>query len=1716
MHDIAININSFVLQTGKYILPILKKIQGYLCSFTTPLCAPVILLLGLGEVYSHCFIYILHDVMTDHFASKQMVNKITSDKYSNLSDKIVFGLWTQMVITLKDAEKQTGRNRENDTLCKTALASIGGGDINNLETNAYTFINELGNNMQLNNNLDPATTNLPGIIDTGLRVNGINDSNLAEVAAKAGLGFLNEDEIKQYETLMKKITKTHPSITCDDLQQYDDVTRIKLSMYSLINNQTNNFFYTNLKCRIFGTDKINFSSDDGMSILGMVYAFLFADWKQLIKDFLTIMLTNEGFQPFFLTKLFGNKSVGMKKNFIRDLIDDGFEKAKNEYKNRPADYNYYVTNSVADGIYNFIITILKAFVGKLINLDSEVNGKWVGIDKDIYTDFRRCKSGLCTYEQVTAKTKKVIMDVQSVQATISSGYTFGLGSFNFESFNLESEENMKKINAILNTKDYTELNIQLRTNNPEIVNNPELAEKWKKAIYNQYKEALSFYKEYTEYNTAIVKHISSNLETNQNVGFNYRLYSYNYNNQDINKDSKIKTFADNYLIRPCPEKQILIFFTENDEVKFNCLDFSDVNMEKYNEDEIINDDKFQKEFSDFAKIALDNNFQILNVFDNAKKVICNDDEYCKGIDVAGYNNFVTDKRKEFNQLLLETETNIEKVNVFQKNFLYALKNELKNLNATYGKKIPGILKDISVKEDELKDIKEQLKNDKMDENNRFILSEKQKNLEKEINFLKRQRDYINERIDSIQNSQNGLLQDINKAEKNNFTTVNQITNNFILDKLANPETDPDYFAFLYFKYFSITDENVDILTLYEFFSSNKESLTDLSSKVTNNKYYFDSNFETINDKLLKNPEVKQSILKTLKTFLYKKQKEQYLYTGKMEDGYYVKNEKGENMNLLTNEIQVGDGFEIVKDVFSKTKPYDLGIEETKADLAQITALKEDLVERKNEAEKVIAEFKKTADASTKALLEKMEAREKIKSGIIAKLTQINDEDEKYYERYKEYYKQQKAKEEAKKREVDKKEEEYFKALKQFDELAERQNNDFYNNQIKPYLDKVKDNKTKFDELDKELKDYMSALQQKAETDYNQKREDAREEIYKLSGKISTLEKEMMRENITDEEYDKFFEQWETNIKKLNKYDNFLMKSYENQKFDIEMLKNQYYNKNEPVEFTINNKPVEGFDSKASIEKKKEKHLELLSETAAFPVYVTTTWEKFKATLSTISNRFKRFFSFGGVEETEQEEYNKAKQKVYDTSGELETKEKEYSQIKDSVLKLQNALNKYIEPLLNEEKRSWWNKGVFGEFLTESVFDETWDISDNNIKFDSKMNQLRAELDGLKNDLENIDNEIAKDKKQMSGDKIKNIEQKQKLIDDINNKEIKIKEREEQLKADIEKRKEAYEELLKKQEEVDKQQLANFNHKFGYSIKIDDNGQISLQKTSNSFATSSGTVSNEKRLLEIYNKANTDEQKGIIASLVSLFGNAQKEEMIGKGLPLNDNSKLFGDKVKDGFPPIIFGKDIQKIMDLKDVDVNVFTQKYALDLITVYQNLEVLSKQKIQQYINEHYEVIGEGDSTTYVMKTQIKMWEGTFIDFSLDNFKKAFAIAMEEKQANAKKVNDYTWSQKTLNGEKETITLTSEQIDNVFGVRFDYFNNLKIRGADESHPEQQSINAIKGNVIAQGKDKGKMVDGVILPIIPLNIYQSSLNNYEMDFENDSFKMFIPGRIELTR
>jgi hypothetical protein len=241
-------------------------------------------------------------------------------------------------------------------------------------------------------------------------------------------------------------------------------------------------------------------------------------------------------------------------------------------------------------------------------------------------------------------------------------------------------------------------------------------------------------------------------------------------------------------------------------------------------------------------------------------------------------------------------------------------------------------------------------------------------------------------------------------------------------------------------------------------------------------------------------------------------------------------------------------------------------------------------------------------------------------------------------------------------------------------------------------------------------------------------------------------------------------------------------------------------------------------------------------------------------------------------------------------------------------------------------------------------------------------------------------------------------------------------------------------------------------------------------------------------------------------------NTLGKDSTGKVFPLNNNKEILDDKIKGGFPPIIFGADIESIMSLEEGVANVYIEKHLWGYAPVTKNLEVLTKQKIKQYIGNHYTTIGEGDNKIYIMKTQIKFWEGAFENFNIADLESALKLAMKEKQENVEKHKQYTWSRKAQNNFLSDLTPTPQEIDNVFGVNFNYFDDLIIRGVDKSHPEQQSINAIRGNV----NKKGKMVDGKLLDIIPLNIYQSDLNNYNIDFDNDNFEVFFPGRIELTR
>jgi hypothetical protein len=213
--------------------------------------------------------------------------------------------------------------------------------------------------------------------------------------------------------------------------------------------------------------------------------------------------------------------------------------------------------------------------------------------------------------------------------------------------------------------------------------------------------------------------------------------------------------------------------------------------------------------------------------------------------------------------------------------------------------------------------------------------------------------------------------------------------------------------------------------------------------------------------------------------------------------------------------------------------------------------------------------------------------------------------------------------------------------------------------------------------------------------------------------------------------------------------------------------------------------------------------------------------------------------------------------------------------------------------------------------------------------------------------------------------------------------------------------------------------------------------------------------------------------------------------------------LLDDKIENGFPPIVFGSDvIETDDDLNKEDI------YAKGF------KEKLAKQKIKKIMEKYYTPIEfeiEGvKKNIWIMNIQIKLWEDTFEKFNLNDFSQALKNSFQEKLDNSKK--DYRWTPKA--GTVERVFPTEKQIDNVFGVYFNYFDNLKLRGVEESHPKQQSINAIRKNVIEEeGPNKGKMVDGNLIQVVPINIYQQTLNNYDVDVENNKLEFFLPDGIK---
>ncbi|MEK0419763.1 MAG: hypothetical protein RIQ65_458, partial [Pseudomonadota bacterium] len=1174
----------------------------------------------------------------------------------------------------------------------------------------------------------------------------------------------------------------------------------------------------------------------------------------------------------------------------------------------------------------------------------------------------------------------------------------------------------------------------------------------------------------------------------------------------------------NFLIKPCPEGQFLYFYNKEGVVSFNCLEISDKDTQSFEKEQLDNKNKFDSEYKGFEEAALKNNGIILDLFANIEKVICDNPEYCGSS--TEYNDFVNEKNKEFGDLLNSKDTTPEKIITFQKDFLSELKNKIPGLLVLYGKEANDIRKNIRELDNLIEEQQKLLKDETLDENGRFIIQQQIEQYKKENKDNEEELIYFQSRIDIIEKS---LNPNIDAALKiGSISTPEMIAQDFIISELKKDTISPDYFAFLYCKLFSISEDNPDILNLFEFFNSTGKDIKieGLTSKITNNKYYFTNESDAvINSKLLENEDIKKAILKNLKVFLSKNQKEQYMYTGKPETGFYIKDKEGKR-------IKVEDGFDIVKGPFSETMPHDKGIEETEKDLAAIKEKEAELAAKIIETEQKRKELEAKLGVGGQAIIEAREKLEAKKQEIQNKLAKIREADNAYYERYKAHFEQQKKKENEAKEEMDNKRKEYNEATEAYNELIKGYDKSYYDEKIEPYLKEKNINEAELDKIDKWLKKYSIAVYNKAKIDYDAKRTEASAKLNALRIQNAHLETNLIYNKGDVNSLANDFDTWVKNLEEINALDSFLMKSEENQKIDIQLLAGKYYSGNVNVEGL---ELPEGYTNAkgtlvtyTNVKDVKDNFHKLFEIKVYEPA--NTTWQIFIATVKTWGQRFKRFIGYGESNEDKQRKADELKNKEK-TAYELYEKFKEdYNKIWIYNQQIGRALYNYVEPQVDPSKRAWYNIPNIGyndfliynkinnELANVDTYADQMPIVYKDIQFSTGMNDLRGEYKNLQKELQDIQTNIKEMESNLNAEQKKILGEIDKLLKDIKIQQNVIENKKQQLEKDIEARKKRYEQLLKDVEKSDKEQLAEFNHKFGYSIKIDGKGQISLQKTSNSFKSNSV----EEKLLNSFKQK--EETKGILSSIKSWFKKQTPEKNLGKDsngnpLPLNSNTEIVDDKVKDGFPPIIVADDIKEIMGLENVDVNIYAERYLGGWLTGSEkNLDEFSKRKIKQYIGTHYEKVGE----FYIMKAQLKFWGGAFEGFEENGFVKALQDAMNQKKGNAEKIldyKDYTVTESGLGPDKTTIEPTQENIDNVFGVSFNYFDNLKIRGVDESHiKEQGSINAIRDNKNAEGK----MVDGAILKILPLNIYGPNITNYDFDFINNTFELFFPGRIELTR
>jgi hypothetical protein len=1639
------NINYFIITSSNTLLALLESIQSAICVagkasgfFGLGICSAIKILLSVINVYGSCFAYIMHDVLYKNFNTPDMKDKLQSrDGQPHLGEKIVFSIWIQMINSLKSAEKMANVNRSSSIVCGTVLPNIYPDiKVNDLEIEAMKIINFFGTEK----NPAPSELNLVGVINLGqIDENGLNYSNPLSLSS-ALLNFLDESENEKYETLIK-----NSDITCSDFSKFVPRTALKLSIYSLFVNPTKNLFTTYLSCRLFGTENITDISK--ISILSFVWSIMNMNLYELIKDLVLILSSNKQIRPFFLTKLFGNKSYGLNKNFIRDIIEDGFDLAEKKFTTQitengitrnvlnQQDFEDYLNIEVSLVIEKFINNVANGFWEKIVGLYNYQNKSWVGLDKKIYDRFKICKDyNTCSIDEIKLLAEDAIRDVQTNFFNENIEYFFA------SPFSGLDDTNKDILDKIIKESNYNVFTLNPVYSKLEKDKKDELL----KTVFLQYREILSFYNVQNEYNTKILDLLKEKFKTGKNLDMTYRVNNYN----SIIKGSayyKESSSLEKLLINPCPPNNQLIFFTANEEYLFECLDLSEFIPDSSNPnklDAIISENgrnqiKFQTDYKTFVEDKYKKFTDVLSVLKKIDNIVC-DNEMCK-TKKEEFSDYIEESSKKLEELVKDNET--DKINNFIDNLCDELKIKVSELNKFYNDEIKKILDEISDIEDKISN----LNPDDIDTLN-FLNDSKDE--------LLKQKNYYQEYIENII-KYNKFLREMKTTK--DLKSNEDLENEFILQNMLET-TDPGYFSFLYFKYFLINDTNTDIFNLYELFVSDDTKITELKSSFTGNSYYIEKpseQSENINKKILEQP-FKKKILKDLKFLLSKSKKMSYEYTvDRNQDEFIVKIKSGDKYNFF----QPKTGYDMFKLFYEDIdiNPIDKGLEMNKKEQEYLNSYKEETIRLKEESDKSIKSIKESLD----------------ESGIkVFELQAVIDSDQIDYELKKS---------------------EMYDKRNSYEFLVQKEYGLVLNN-IKILDDSIDNERKKLDIRWKELHDLENAKTNAEKSDLQRQRNEVevkfKSELDELKKQIDEREKELTTNYNTS-----YYDTLEKNKKRLDDIDIEIEKLENESKLELDKKLEKINELNEEFSKIMTDSVSLIENSKMNLNKILSSDEELSTLKSAYEEK-NTEFSTFKLvpylvkvaeaimpqtyieygveTASVVYNFLKRnVWGVETIKPTDKEKKDDALQKIL---GEIEKIQATIDSLKGEKDILEKSRITYQEFVGKVDIES----SVNGK-IPESLLDKkpTVILINPDKILSQQIEDTKKTLIELTKQEEEMNNSLNLKKAEYSKlSKTISSQQKKKLKEiktskDEQDKRLKFQTKfQETLDKNIIKRSEDYKKLKEEFEKNDEVEIKRL-HTFGSSIKI-------------SFGTLNGPQIN------LYK--NIPSQKGILSTtefIQSRIDLLYRDTDLAEKYPLNREDLIVGNKVTDELPNII--TDYPVFDSRKEIEEGF--EKNLLRIGEIGMEQTIITKLRISEMIKRNYTFLKDADGNpvlhngekVWVMNTQIKLWEDTFADFDMNKFSSSLIQGFKDKETIVQQFQDSMY---------ESLIYDKDSLDRAFGVKFNYFDDLTINGMVVE--SQKSINALRDENTETTILGTNIVESGILKIIPINIYQLSIYNTIFD------------------